>query len=64
MAESRDARSLAATAVGWVLVAVVGYFVLRFFLGSFFWLIRTVIVILVIGGLFTLYVSLKSPKDN
>jgi hypothetical protein len=63
MPESRDARSLLATAVGWVLVAIIGYFVLRLFLGSFFWLIRTAIVILVIGGLFTLYVSLKSPED-
>jgi hypothetical protein len=63
MPESRDARSLLATAVGWVLVAIVAYFVLRFFVGTFFWLIRTVIVVLIVGGLFTLYLSLKSPKD-
>jgi hypothetical protein len=63
MPESRDARSLLATAVGWVLVAIVGYVVLRVFLGSFFWLIRTAIVVLVIGGLLTLYVSLKSPHE-
>jgi presenilin-like A22 family membrane protease len=63
MAESRDARSLLATVVGYILVALIGYFVLRMFLGTLFWLLRTIIVIVVIGGLFTLYLSLKAPRD-
>jgi len=63
MPESRDARSLLASAVGWILVLIVGYLVLRFFLGSFFWLIRTIIIIAIVGGLFALYVNLKSPSD-
>lgn len=63
MAESRDARSALATVVGYVLVAIIAYIVLRTFVGTLFWLIRTIIVIVVIAGLFTLYLSLKAPKD-
>ena len=63
MAESPDARSALATVVGYVLVAIIAYFVLRAFVGTIFWLIRTVVVIVVIGGLFMLYLSLKAPKD-
>ncbi len=63
MAESRDSRSMLATVVGYILVALIGYFVLRIFLGTIYWLLRTIIVIVVIGGLFTLYLSLKAPRD-
>ncbi|MCU1361135.1 MAG: hypothetical protein JWN99_2424 [Ilumatobacteraceae bacterium] len=63
MAESRDARSGLATVVGWVLVAVIAYFALRFVLGTLFWLIRTVVIIVVIGGLLMLYLNLKAPKE-
>ena len=52
-----------ATVVGYILVALIAYFVLRVFLGTIFLLLRTVIVIVVIGGLFTLYLSLKTPRD-
>jgi uncharacterized membrane protein len=63
MPESRDARSALATVVGYVLVAIIAYLVLRAFVGTIFWLIRTVVVIVVIGGLLMLYLSLKAPKD-
>ena len=49
--------------VGYVLVAVIAYFALRLFVGTLFWLIRTVIVIVIIGGLIALYFKLKLPKD-
>lgn len=52
-----------ATAVGYVLVAIIVYFVLRAFVGTIFWLIRTVVVVAVIGGLLALYLKLKLPKD-
>ena len=63
MTASRDARSVLATVVGWIIVALVAYFVLRMFVGTIFWLIRTVVVVVVIGGLVALYLSLKSPPD-
>ncbi len=63
MTATRTPRSLLATLVGYVLVAIIAWVLLRFVLGTIFWLIRTVIVILVIGGLLALYLSLKTPKD-
>ncbi len=62
MAQSRS-RSLLGTVVGYVLVAVIVYFVLRLFVGTIFWLIRTLIVVVIVGGLFALYLRLKLPKD-
>jgi threonine/homoserine/homoserine lactone efflux protein len=59
----RGTRSVLATAVGYVLVALVVYILLRFVIGTLFWLVRTVVVIVVIGGLFVLYLRLKSPRD-
>ena len=52
-----------ATVVGYVLVAIIAYFVLRIFVGTIFWLLRAVIVVVIIGGLFTLYLSLKTPRE-
>jgi hypothetical protein len=63
MAESRGARSGLATVVGYVLVAIIAYFVLRLVLGTIFWLIRTIVIIVVIGGLLLLYLNLKAPKE-
>jgi hypothetical protein len=63
MAETRGTRSVLATAVGYVLVAIIAYFALRIFVGTLFWLLRTIIVIVIIGGLFTLYLKLKTPMD-
>lgn len=62
MAQSRG-RSLLGTVVGYVLVALIAYFVLRLFVGTIFWLIRTLIVVVIVGGLFTLYLRLKLPRD-
>lgn len=51
-----------ATVVGYVLLALIAYFLLRLFVGTIFWLIRTLLVIAVVGGLFVLYIKLKTPK--
>ena len=48
--------------VGCVLVAVIAYIALQLFIGTIYWLLRTIVVILVIGGLLTLYLKLKSPR--
>jgi hypothetical protein len=58
------ARSFLATIVGYVLTAVVAYLAFRMFVGTVYWLIRTVIVIIAIGGLATLYLKLKAPSGK
>ncbi len=63
VAEPRGARSLLATAVGYVLVAVIALIVLRTFIGTIFWVIRSAVVVAVIAGLLALYVKLKTPDD-
>jgi len=58
-------RSVLGTVVGWVIVAVVAWFVLRIALGALFWVARGIVVVLVIAGLLWAYLALKdpSPKD-
>ena len=63
MAQARGGRSLLATMVGYVLVAVIAYIVVRMMVGTIFWLTRTIIVVVIVGGLLTLYLNLKLPKE-
>ena len=55
------ARSVLATVVGWVLVGVVVVVLFNFVIGTLFWLIRTVLIIVALLGLLTIYLKLKSP---
>ncbi len=59
--EDSGARSLLATIVGYVIVAFVVVVVFRFVAGTFFWVIRTVVIVLIFGALVALYLKLKSP---
>jgi hypothetical protein len=52
-----------ATIVGYVLVAVIAYIVIRMMVGTILWLGRTIMVVVIIGGLLTLYLNLKAPKE-
>lgn len=52
-----------ATAVGYVLVAVIALVALRMVIGTIFWVIRTAIVVAVIAGLLALYLRLRTPDD-
>jgi hypothetical protein len=63
MTRARGGRSVLATVVGYVLVAVVAYFLLRSVIGTFFWLARMLVVVVVVGGLLALYLKLKSPEE-
>ena len=58
MADSRG-RSLLASIVGWVLVAVVVYFFFGWIFGAIRVLLRFVVVLVVIGGLAALYFKLR-----
>jgi hypothetical protein len=59
--ERSGARSLLATIVGYAIVAVVVLFVLQFVIGTIFWLLRALVVIVVLLALVTIYARLKSP---
>lgn len=60
----RGARNALASAIGYVIVALIALWVLKFALGTVFWLIRSVIALVILGGLIALYLSLKSPPDD
>jgi hypothetical protein len=55
------ARSLLATIVGYVIIAVVALVLFRFIAGTIFWAIRAVVIIVILLGLVTIYAKLKSP---
>ena len=59
MANGGGTRSLAATLVGWLLVAVVAYLLFGFVIGTLRWLFRLAVIVVVVGGLAALYVRLK-----
>jgi hypothetical protein len=59
--EASGTRSVLATVVGYVLVAVLVVVLFNFVIGTIFWLLRTVLIIVALLGLLTLYLKLKSP---
>jgi hypothetical protein len=54
-------RSLVATIVGYVIVALVVLFLLQFVIGTIFWVLRALVVIVILLALVTIYAKLKSP---
>lgn len=64
VAETPSPRSMLATVVGYALVAVIAYVVLKMFLGTIFWLLRSVLVVALLGGLLLLYLNLKAPDPD
>ena len=62
--ERSRARSVLATLVGYVLVAVLVVVLFNFVVGTIFWLIRTVLIIVALLGLLTIYLKLKSPNSQ
>ncbi len=57
------ARSVLATLVGYVIVAIVVLFLFHFIIGTILWLFRTLVIVVVLLGLVTIYLKLKSPPD-
>ena len=55
------ARSLLATIVGYIIVALVVLILLRFIVGTVFWLIRAFVLVIVLLALLAIYLRLKSP---
>jgi hypothetical protein len=58
------ARSFLATVIGYLLAAVLAYLAFRVFVGTVYWLIRTIVIVLAIGGLTTLYFKLKASSSK
>ena len=63
MAASDRSRSLLATVIGWILVAIVVFVALRVLLGAVGFLVRGVVLIVVVVGLLWAYLALKAPDD-
>ena len=61
---TNKARSFLASVVGYVLVALVAFWLLGAVLGTVRFLLRAVLILLVLGGLATLYVKLKGPGPD
>jgi hypothetical protein len=62
VAQTSRSRSFLASIVGWVLVVVLAVVLFRFVLGTLFWLVKTVVIVAVLLGLLTLYLTLKTPE--
>lgn len=52
-------RSFLASAVGWLIVALIVYLFFGWIVGTVFWLARMLFVVIVLGALFALYLKLK-----
>ncbi len=62
--EPSGTRSVLATVVGYGIVAIIVLILFNFIIGTILWLFRTVVVIVVLVGLLTIYLRLKSPPDS
>jgi preprotein translocase subunit SecD len=61
MSEPSATRSVLATIVGYILVAVIVLVLFHFISGTILWLFRTLVFVAVLLGLLILYLRLKSP---
>lgn len=59
--EPSGARSVLATIVGYILVAVIVLVLFNFIIGTILWLFRTLVVVAVLLGLLIVYLGLKAP---
>jgi hypothetical protein len=60
----RTGRSLGASAIGWLIVAIVVFWLVRAAFGTVFWFLRSVIWVVILGGLVWLYFRLRSSDDE
>jgi hypothetical protein len=62
--ERRTGRSLAASAIGWIIVAIVAFWLVRMVFSTVFWFARSVIWVVVVAGLVWLYFRLRADDDT
>jgi hypothetical protein len=63
MAEVSRPRSFLATVVGYIVVAIIIWFLFGWLVGTILWILRTVLIVVAIVGLIALYFKLKTPKE-
>lgn len=54
-------KSSLATVVGWLIVVLLAFWAFGFILGTLRWLIRSLLMFLILGGLLVAYLALKDP---
>jgi len=59
-----DPRSWLASAVGWLLAALIVYVFFGWIIGTMAWILRWAFVLFVVGGLFWLYFRLKGDPGS
>jgi hypothetical protein len=59
-----SSRSGLASVVGWLLVLVIGWVFLRILIGTVYWMLRGIVLVVVLVGLLLLYLTLKAPDDD
>jgi hypothetical protein len=57
-------RSALASLVGWAIVAVVAWWLLGAVLGTVLWVVRSLVWVVIVGGLIWAYLALKAPSDE
>ena len=60
MATPDTPRSVLATVVGWAIVAVVAWWLLGAVLGTVLWVVRSLVWVVILGGLIWAYLALKA----
>jgi hypothetical protein len=61
VAQPSRTRSFLATIVGYVIVIILAVILIRFVLGTIFWLLKALFVVILLVGLLVVYLRLKSP---
>ena len=56
-------RSTLATIIGWIIVALVVYWLLGAIIGTIRFLVRFTVWLVIVGALIVLYLNLKAPDD-
>jgi hypothetical protein len=64
MATPDTPRSALASLVGWAIVAVVAWWLLGAVLGTVLWVVRSLVWVVIVGGLIWAYLALKAPSDE
>ena len=56
-------KSMLATVIGWIIVAVIAWWLLGFVIGTLRWVIRSVLILGALILLVGVYFNLKAPPD-
>jgi hypothetical protein len=63
MATVSKPRSFLASVVGWLVVGIIVWFLFGWLVGTILWILRTILIVVVILGLITIYFKLRGPRE-